>query len=528
MKARRFCLGFRSFAPWALATLLLAVATVVRPAAAAPLSIVGAVTSIGGGPVADGLYAVEVSLYPAQDAAVAAWGVVLPTVSITGGRFAVLAGTQSPPNPASIAAMDEVWIGVSIDGEPELPRRRIGAVPAAWTAETAAALSCTGCVAGDQLDPALAASLARRDAANTFSAANVFEGGLGVGGSPAPSCDLDVAAGQALCQAGAPVRWTRLAAGEAELAQLTDDGQLAYRTDEQQLYVRTGATWRRVILEPLCGDGLVDPGEACDDGNSVAGDGCEACKIAAPEGMALIPAGTFWMGCNEALDANCQPNELPAHQVTLSTYAIDKTEVTVAAYKACVAAGACTDSGLSGTCSAVSANYPNPAKLAHPINCVSWAQADAYCQWVGKRLPTEAEWERAARGGCDTVPGACGVGMRTYPWGETPPSCAQAKTASCGDWTTVVAGSLSPAGDSVYGVSDMIGNVHEWMNDWYGPYGAVPTIDPPGPQQGATRVIKGSSFTGPAPLPSMRSAARSSRDPAEHDAARGFRCAVSW
>jgi formylglycine-generating enzyme required for sulfatase activity len=117
--------------------------------------------------------------------------------------------------------------------------------------------------------------------------------------------------------------------------------------------------------------------------------------------------------------------------------------------------------------------------------------------------------------------------MRTYPWGETPPSCAQAKTASCGDWTTVVAGSLSPAGDSVYGVSDMIGNAREWVADYLGPHPAAPQQDPTGPENGTLRITKGGSFTAPADAKGSRAAFRNGIEPWQHNAARGFRCVWS-
>jgi cysteine-rich repeat protein len=511
----------------ALVAVVLLVVFGPNQAHAAPLQLDGVILTSGGGPAPDGTYALSVSLYASQSAPVASWGVLLPTVQVSGGRFSVLAGVQSPPAAATVAAMPEVWVGISVDGEPELPRRRAGAAIEAITAQTANALSCTGCVTGAALDPALLSAVAWRDEPNAFTQENVFQKPVGFGEAPAQGCGVDVAADVTPCRAGAPVRWTRLVPDAASLQTLTDDGQLAYRTDNKQLYVRSGTSWRQVLLEPVCGDGVVGPGEACDDGNQVAGDGCEGCQLAAPDGMALIPAGTFWMGCNAALDGACQPEELPQHWVTLSAYAIDKTEVTVAAYVACVQAGGCTTNGLGDSCSKVSATYTNPAKINHPINCVTWEQADAYCKWAGKRLPTEAEWERAARGGCDTLPGNCGTSMRTYPWGEDLPTCAQAKTSNCGDWTTVAVGSTSPAGDSPYGLSEMIGNVHEWTADYDGPFDLAPATNPTGPSQGVNRILKGGSFTGANTSLGMRTAYRKPNKPWVQTAAFGFRCAKS-
>jgi formylglycine-generating enzyme required for sulfatase activity len=217
-----------------------------------------------------------------------------------------------------------------------------------------------------------------------------------------------------------------------------------------------------------------------------------------------VPAGTFWMGCNPAADPYCYPGEFdtPQHEVTLGAFAIDRTEATAAAYKVCVDAGWCAAPVGSGKLS----TYGIPGREAHPVNEVTWAMAEHYCAWSGKavgaqRLPTEAEWEMAARGSCETLVGDCALGMRTYPWGEAAPSCQLAvinpttdifNTANWGCLTgqTWPVGS-KPAGASPYGGLDLSGNVAEWVADWYAAYTGDPQIDPQGPAVGSDRAHRG-------------------------------------
>lgn len=210
----------------------------------------------------------------------------------------------------------------------------------------------------------------------------------------------------------------------------------------------------------------------------------------------LIPAGDFQMGCDATNPAEtCAPSEQPLHTVTLSAYFIDKYEVTNARYRACMGAGGCT--APESVSSATRAPYfGEPAYADYPVIRVVWAQADAFCRWEGKRLPSEAEWERAARGNSDT---------RKYPWGDAAPDCTmlnyQGPAGSCtGDTSRV--GSY-PAGASPAGVMDMSGNVWEWVNDWYqlDYYGGSPAINPPGPDTGSYptiadpgRVLRGGSW----------------------------------
>ncbi len=194
-------------------------------------------------------------------------------------------------------------------------------------------------------------------------------------------------------------------------------------------------------------------------------------------GMTRVPAGPFTMGCDGCVHwpGTLQVDEQPEHTVLLSAFDIDLTEVTHAAYNDCVSAQACTEphSGFDPT-----------GRADYPVTSVTWAQALEYCTWREGRLPTEAEWEKAARG----------TDGRTFPWGENDPACHLANIDGCvGDHLPV--GSL-PLGASPYGALDMAGNAWEWVADWYAEdaYQQHDCPNPTGPASGENRGYRGGSY----------------------------------
>lgn len=223
--------------------------------------------------------------------------------------------------------------------------------------------------------------------------------------------------------------------------------------------------------------------------------------------MALVPSGDFSMG-----SADGEKDERPAHTVYLDAFYIDKYEVTNELYGACVYSGVCPPP--TKTKSWTRANYFDDGLFGnYPVIYVDWTMADSYCKWRGASLPTEAEWEKAARG----------TDGRSYPMGETI-NCNMANYSDCQSDTTAV--DMFEKGKSAYGVYGMAGNVYEWVADWYDSayYESSPRINPLGPAIGRYRVMRGGSWSNPIDI--LRSTNRSWSLPLVSSSTAGFRCVL--
>lgn len=204
----------------------------------------------------------------------------------------------------------------------------------------------------------------------------------------------------------------------------------------------------------------------------------------------------------------CGMNEKPEHAVYLEGYEINTYEVTNKEYRQCMRAGIC---GRSESAQVAEEEYDK-----FPITDVNWFNAQKYCTWAGGRLPTEAEWEKAARGGSNQ-----GEASPAYPWGnQWLPKAANADRGEEGNAEPV--GSFDAK--SPYGVSDTSGNVWEWVSDWYADsyYGISLPRNPTGPEKGTERVLRGGSFVNDAA--SARSMFRTSFPPGFLFRDVGFRC----
>lgn len=226
--------------------------------------------------------------------------------------------------------------------------------------------------------------------------------------------------------------------------------------------------------------------------------------------MRLVPVGEFTMGTENGVSG-----EQPVHQVYLDDFYMDIYEVTNQAYTICVTEGVCTPPAPRPRIAYVGSFSINQGDYyswpGNPIASVSWEQAQIFCEWRSARLPTEAEWEKAARG----------IDGRTYPWGEEV-SCDNANYSGCNDYAVYVGVNQSP---SPYGVYGMAGNVWEWVADWYseGYYIDSPLINPLGPTSGKYRVIRGGAWNNLES--SIRTTIRKWENPSSKRQDIGFRCA---
>lgn len=285
--------------------------------------------------------------------------------------------------------------------------------------------------------------------------------------------------------------------------------------------------FRLLLAFPLLMTGTVLPfvaglGAGCGNGNPPADE------------MVSIPAGTYTIGRDDGYS-----DEGPVHQVTLAAFEIDVYEVTNAQFDAFVRAEDCPGPAIEGNpnpCvydgavqSNTRSNYASSSSFnTYPVLNVRWDQAEAYCRWLGKRLPTEAEWEVAARG-----PDAF-----LYPWGDTPPDCSLANFEGCVPDAISVKGDYAPSSDAVsaqyldpadgaspFGAIQMAGNLAEWVNDYYNEtyYAWGPTDNPKGPTTGSSRVVRGGSWY--CPESKVTATFRDQANPYLQYNTIGFRCA---
>jgi formylglycine-generating enzyme required for sulfatase activity len=250
----------------------------------------------------------------------------------------------------------------------------------------------------------------------------------------------------------------------------------------------------------------------------------ERAKMPANDEMVRVPAGWFLMGSDRKVDRNARPPEFPQRRVYVDPYEIDKYEVTTVQVLRFVLATnrpPLLDWKYDG------GNFQE-VMAAHPAMHVSWYDAEAYCKWAGKRLPTSAEWEKAARG----------EDARIYPWGNQPAGLSRAnfgRTGLSGPvrdrperlmlYPPIISVDKYENGVSPYGVYQMAGNVAEWTADWYDPnyYKTAPERNPKGPEKGTQKAFRGGGWIDS--TPTVRPAQRNGADPNTKMNWLGFRCA---
>ncbi len=207
--------------------------------------------------------------------------------------------------------------------------------------------------------------------------------------------------------------------------------------------------------------------------------GIGSTMVSPKDGMVMmyVPEGEFSMG------TNYYDNAAPVHTVYFDAYWIDQTEVTNSMYEKCVSEGACKEL-WSNSSYTRALYYGNLTFDDYPVINVDWFQAQEYCHWAGRELPTEAQWEKAARG----------IDGRYFPWGNQQ-DIAILANCDVGFYGDTKAVGSYPQGASPYGALDMAGNVWEWVLDWYGPYSSGKVSNPQGPSTGQNRIVRGGSWT---------------------------------
>ena len=231
-----------------------------------------------------------------------------------------------------------------------------------------------------------------------------------------------------------------------------------------------------------------------------------------PYNMVFIDAGYSTVGAQQQ-DLNAKEDAKPLHIVYLDPYYFDILEVTNGQYAECVAAGACKEPEVKSS-ETRDPYYGVDWFSRFPVINVTWQDASDYCEYVGKRLPTEAEWEKAAMGAED---------YRRYPWGNSDPKPYTINMTKVPGDTEM--GNSYPKGASPYGVVDMVGNVSEWTSDWYSAdyYSVSPEKNPTGPEEGTEKVVRGDSFK--TDIHSIHITNRYAMDPKTANNYTGFRCA---
>lgn len=250
----------------------------------------------------------------------------------------------------------------------------------------------------------------------------------------------------------------------------------------------------------------------------------ERIKLPSHDEMVLVPAGPFLMGSDKKVDPKAYLTEMPQHTVHLDAYEIDKHEVTTVQFLKFVLATArapLIDWRYDG------GNFQD-TMVNHPVMHVSWQEATDYCTWAGKRLPTEAEWEKAARG----------EDGRIYPWGDQPAGLSRANFGRGGLsgpvrdrperlmlYPPIISVDKYENALSPYGAHQMAGNVAEWVADWYDKeyYKTAPDKNPKGPEKGTQRAFRGGGWIDS--TPSVRVAQRNGTEPTTKMNWLGFRCA---